>query len=72
MKRTVKKPSGNHDKQVNSLHNKTPLKHDDPMRHQPPTPQDIQRVQPVSQHQQKDHDLKAGKIKSQDKKEGPV
>ena len=55
MKKSSSKPQGNKGKQINSLRNKPPQMHDDPMRHQPPTPQDIQRVQPVSQHQQKDH-----------------
>ena len=27
--------------------------HDDPLRHQPPTPQDVQRVQRISQRPQK-------------------
>ena len=49
MKNSPHKFHGNKMKQINSLRTKGPVKHDDPMRNQPPTPQDIQRVQPVSQ-----------------------
>ncbi len=64
MKKSSSKTPGNKGKQMNSLHNKAPDMHDDPQRRQPPTPQDIQRVQPISQANQKDHIGKVNDPKS--------
>jgi len=55
MKRTKHNPPGNKGKQINSLKNKAPELNDDPMRHHPPTPQDIKRVQPLSQSNFRNH-----------------
>jgi len=55
MKKSSSKTPGNKGKQMNSLHNKAPIMHDDPQRRQPPNSQDIQRVQPISQANQKGH-----------------
>ena len=53
MKNSPNKFFGNKLKNINSLKNKAPDVHDDPQRRQPPTPQDIQRVQKISQRPQK-------------------
>ncbi|MEO5905604.1 MAG: hypothetical protein ABIQ11_02685 [Saprospiraceae bacterium] len=55
MTKTSKKGPGNKGKQINSLHNNAPQMHDDNQRRQPPTPQDIARVQPISQSNHGDH-----------------
>jgi hypothetical protein len=67
-KSTSKSP-GNKGKQTNSLKLKAPDKHDDPQRRQPPTPQDIARVQPVSQTNKKNHPGKSNDAMSQ---KGPI
>lgn len=55
-----KKP-GNKGKQRNSLKMQAPDRHDDPQRRQPPAPQDIARVQPISQANHNDHPGKSNK-----------
>lgn len=55
MKKLSGNKAGNKGKQINSLHNQAPDRHDDQQRRQPPTPQDIARVQPVSQNNHHDH-----------------
>lgn len=54
MKKSSSNP-GNKGKNINSLKSKAPDMHDSNMRRQPPTPQDIARVQPVSQANEKNH-----------------
>lgn len=64
MKKSSSAKPGNKGKQINNLKAQAPVKHDDPQRRQPPTPQDIARVQPVSQaHHQNPMD-KTGQIKA--------
>ena len=58
MKKSSSAKPGNKSRQVNNLKAKAPDMHDDPKRRHPPTPQDIQRVQPVSQ---KNHPPQTGK-----------
>ncbi len=55
MSKSPSSRKSNKGKQNNSPQQKTPMMHDDPQRRQPPTPQDIHRVQPISQTNQKDH-----------------
>lgn len=55
MKKSSSPKPGNRNKQVSNLKMKAPDMHDTPVRRHPPTPQDIQRVQPVSQANQKNH-----------------
>lgn len=55
MKKSSSSKPGNKNKQVSNLKMKTPEMHDTPVRRHPPTPQDIQRVQPVSQSTQHNH-----------------
>ena len=64
MKKSSSNKSGNKGKQINTLHNQAPDRHDDTQRHQPPTPQDIARVQPVSQKNHNDHPGKQENTKS--------
>ena len=47
--------TGKKGRSINSLRNNIPQMHDDPRRHQPPTPQDIARVQPISQNNHENH-----------------
>ncbi len=68
MKKSPSNKSGNKGKQINSLHNQAPDRHDDPQRHQPPTPQDIARVQPISQANHKNH---PGKNEDSKNRRGP-
>jgi hypothetical protein len=49
MKKSNNAKPGNKGKQINNVKAKAPVMHDDNQRRQPPTPQDIARVQPVSQ-----------------------
>lgn len=58
MKKTTSAKPGNKNRQVSNLKTKAPDMHDSNLRRQPPTPQDIQRVQPVSQ---KNHPAQTGK-----------
>ena len=57
--------TGNKGRNINSLKTKAPDRHDDNQRRQPPTPQDIARVQPISQNNtDKNHpakDTRSGK-----------
>ena len=53
MKKSSSAKPGNKGKQVNNMKQNAPEMHDSNMRRQPPTPQDIQRVQPVSQNTKK-------------------
>ena len=53
MKKSTTAKPGNKGKQMNNVKAKAPVMHDDTQRRQPPTPQDIARVQPVSQAHQK-------------------
>ena len=55
MKKTSSPKAGKKGKQYNSLKLKAPDLHDDPLRHQPPSPQAIQRVQPKSQANQRNN-----------------
>ena len=55
MKKSSSPKPGNKNKQVSNLKMKAPEMHDTPVRRHPPTPQDIQRVQPVSQSTQNIH-----------------
>ena len=64
MKKAGSKNSNNKGKNINSLKSQAPAKHDDPQRRQPPTPQDIHRVQPVSQANHKDHPGKSDDTKA--------
>ncbi|HUR29813.1 MAG TPA: hypothetical protein VMZ69_00205 [Saprospiraceae bacterium] len=64
MKKSSSKPAGNQNKQTSNVKMNAPAMHDDNMRRQPPTPQDIQRVQPVSQTNQKNHPDKSFPPKS--------
>ena len=64
MSKSSSKNPGNKGKQTNSLKSKAPDRHDDPQRRQPPTPQDIARVQPVSQANHKNNPGKSEDTKS--------
>lgn len=68
MKKSTGKPAGNKSRQINTLHKNAPDQHDDPQRRQPPTPQDIQRVQPVSQAH---HKNEFGKKDDHKSRKGP-
>ncbi len=68
MKKSTPGKPGNKGKQINSLHIQAPDRHDDPQRRQPPTPQDIARVQPISQANQKNHPGKSNETKN---RQGP-
>lgn len=68
MKNPSGKNQGNKGRQMNSLKAKAPERNDDPQRHQPPTPQDIARVQPVSQSNNHDRPGKTTHAKSGKKK----
>jgi len=59
MKKSSTPKPGNKNKQVSNLKMKAPEMHDSNVRRQPPTPQDIQRVQPVSQSNQKNNQGKS-------------
>jgi hypothetical protein len=51
MKKQTSTGSGNKDKHTNTVKRQAPDMHDDPQRRQPPTPQDIARLQPMTQMQ---------------------
>ncbi|MDQ3015656.1 MAG: hypothetical protein M3R25_02900 [Bacteroidota bacterium] len=55
MKTTTSKNTGKKGRNINNLKNQAPQSHDDAQRRQPPTPQDIARVQPISQNNHQDH-----------------
>lgn len=64
MKKSGQGNNANKNRNINTLKSKAPVKHDDPQRLQPPTPQDIARVQPKSQTQHGDHPGNLTKDKS--------
>ena len=64
MKKSNTAKPGNKGKQMNNVKAKAPDMHDDTQRRQPPTPQDIARVQPVSQAHQKNQLNKQGETKA--------
>ena len=64
MKKSTTAKPGNKGKQMNNVKAKAPVMHDDTQRRQPPTPQDIARVQPVSQAHQKNQLNNQGETKA--------
>ncbi len=55
MKSSNSKSTGKKGRNINSLKNNHAQMNNDPRRHQPPTPQDIARVQPISQSNHENH-----------------
>ena len=68
MKKQTPSSGGNKGRNINSLKSQAPDRHDDPQRRQPPTPQDIARVQPVSQNPNKQHSGRPEDVKGGNKR----